>query len=260
MKLLAIVSGRPNGNTQSATELITEDVAALARETGDDFTCEAVNLSSQDFAFCRGCRLCFERGEHTCPCGDNLLGLRDRITAADAIILASPVYVEDVSGGMKNFIDRMAFHCYRPAFAGKLALVLTTSGVGATSHARKTMATALRLWGFSLCGAYNFRVGACLKRDEISARHGKALQDAARRLFTAWKRGAALRPSLYSLIVFTVQQHSWRQKNTASEYTREYWQQKGWLDPKCGYYIPHRRRLAQGFARLAGHAIARFFV
>ena len=260
MKLLAIVSGRPHGNTQSAAALIAEETAALAKASGDEFTFETVNLGSEGLAFCRGCRLCFEKGEQACPCGDSLLTLRDRVAAADAVIFASPVYVEDVSGVMKNFIDRFAFHCYRPAFAGKLALVITTSGVGATTHARKTMAAALRLWGFSLCGMVNFRMGARMKPDEIESHHGVAMRATARRLYAAWKSGAALRPSLQSLIVFTVQQHSWRRQNAPSAYTRDYWQAQGWLDPKCGFYLPHRRRLAQGFARLAGHAIARFFV
>jgi hypothetical protein len=103
-------------------------------------------------------------------------------------------------------------------------------------------------------------MGARLKRDEIRARHGKALQKSAKRLLNAFHRHAALRPSLQSMIVFTVQQHSWRRQNTPSAFTRAYWEQQGWLDPKCVFYMPHRRKLAQGFARIAGHAIARFFV
>lgn len=260
MKLLAIVSGRPGGNTQTAAERIAKEAGALAQASGDDFSFEVVHLSAVNLAPCRGCRLCFEQGEEKCPCKDSLLAVRDRVAAADSVILASPVYVEDVSGVMKNFIDRFAFHCYRPAFAGKPALVLTTSGLGATTHARKTMAAALRLWGFSLSAIVNFRMGARMKPEEIESHHGDAIRASAKRLYTAWKSGAALRPSLYSLIVFTVQQHSWRRQITPSETSRSYWEQKGWLDPKCGYYIPHQRKLAQGLARFAGHAIAKFFV
>ncbi len=259
MKLLIVTSGRPGGNTQTAAELIAENLAVLKQAQGS-LTFETVNLGMEGIGFCRGCRLCFERGEQTCPCADNLLDLRDRIAAADALILASPVYVEDVSGVMKNFIDRMAFNCYRPAFAGKLALVLTTSGVGATRHARKTMMTALRLWGFTLCGDYNLRMGARLKRDEIKKRHEKTLRNAAKRLCDAGNRGRAQRPSLQSLIVFTVQQHSWRREVTPSAVTRAYWERQGWLNPKCAFYIPHRRKIVQGIARLAGLAIAKFFI
>ncbi len=80
-----------------------------------------------------------------CPCRDGLAALRKKLLPADGVIAASPVYVEDVSGTMKNWIDRMAYHCYRPAFAGKLAFVVITSGVGTTGRAAQTMATAMRL-------------------------------------------------------------------------------------------------------------------
>jgi multimeric flavodoxin WrbA len=34
-------------------------------------------------------------------------------------VFASPIYVEDVNGAMKNFIDRMAYNCHRPRFFGR---------------------------------------------------------------------------------------------------------------------------------------------
>jgi multimeric flavodoxin WrbA len=33
---------------------------------------------------------------------------------AEAYVFASPVYVEDINGVMKNWIDRMAFNSHRP--------------------------------------------------------------------------------------------------------------------------------------------------
>jgi multimeric flavodoxin WrbA len=48
---------------------------------------------------------------------------------------------------MKNWIDRMAFNNHRPAFAGKSAVIVTTSGMGSTSHTQKTMQYALMAWG-----------------------------------------------------------------------------------------------------------------
>ena len=49
--------------------------------------------------------------------------------AADGIIFASPVYVNDVSGIAKTWIDRLAYVCHRPAFAGKCAYLIATVGV-----------------------------------------------------------------------------------------------------------------------------------
>lgn len=71
--------------------------------------------------------------------------------AADAIILASPVYVDDVSGITKNWIDRLAHVCHRPEFYGKYAYLLSTTGASSTRHTLRTM-NAPMYWGFTIIG------------------------------------------------------------------------------------------------------------
>lgn len=66
-------------------------------------------------------------GEDHCPLRDDVSEIKKKIDDADIIILASPVYVEDVSGLLKNWIDRMAFVCHRPAVPS--ALVHGTAGL-----------------------------------------------------------------------------------------------------------------------------------
>lgn len=84
---------------------------------------ERISLGQLDLNTCRGCRVCFDKGEEKCPLKDDVLSIRDKMILADGILAASPVYVEDVNGIMKNWIDRMAFNCHRPAFAGKSAYI-----------------------------------------------------------------------------------------------------------------------------------------
>jgi multimeric flavodoxin WrbA len=261
MKVLVIAGGRINGNTQKLAGLIARRMETLARADEKPFEYEVVNLAELGMQFCRGCRVCFEKGEALCPCQDGVAALATKMDAADGLILASPVYVEDASGAIKNWIDRMAYNCYRPAFSGKLASVITTSGVSATSHSQRTMATALRLWGYKLCGRKNFRTGARMTEGDMLIRHGEAIDKQARRLYSGLNNGSALRPSVYSLIAFTVQQYSWRRRGEISNLTQQYWQQKGWLDKGRRFYMPHRRNvIVSGLARAAGLAIARFFV
>jgi len=261
MRILVITGGRINGNTQKMAGLIARRMETLAKADGVPFAYETVNLLDCSLQFCRGCRVCFEKGEALCPCKDGLAALSAKMDTADGVLLSSPVYVEDVGGTVKNWIDRMAYHCYRPAFAGKLACVVTTSGVNATGHARRTMATALRLWGYKLCGRRNFRTGARMTEGEMLIRHAEAMDKTARRFYHELKNGSALRPSVYSLIAFTVQQYSWRHRGEVSDVALQYWKQKGWLDKGCRFYIPHRRNaVITGLARAAGLVIARFFV
>ncbi len=260
MKVLAITAGRINGNTQKAASALINELAALAKAEGVEIKTDIVKLGETELKLCRGCRNCFEKGEESCPCKDSGRDIAQKMREADAIILASPVYVEDVSGTMKTFIDRMAYNCYRQALAGKLAFALTTSGVGSTTHALKTMTGALHLWGFTLSGTLRLRMGEKMSESELTERYGKTLKAAAKKIYSGLKTGAAIRPSVRSLIVFKVQQISW-QKTKEQSITRDYWQEQGWLDSRRTYYIPHRRsRALTAAARIIGRAVALFFV
>ncbi len=69
-----------------------------------------------------------------CPAA--VTGLRDRVAAADGVILASPEYNRGVSGAMKNVLDWLSRPAHDGALKGKncLALVATEStyhGMGA---------------------------------------------------------------------------------------------------------------------------------
>jgi len=183
MKLLLInSSARVGGNTGRVMDLYEEAFSALTRELGVEIETERVNLSRLLLKTCLGCRACFDLGEEKCPLHDELLPLRDRLLAADGYVIASPVYVEDVSGVMKNWIDRMAFNSHRPAFYGKSALLFTSSAVGSTSHALTTMRTAFGTWAIKTLGGLKFRLGAITEPEEIRKRYANRIQRSARRL------------------------------------------------------------------------------
>ena len=56
---------------------------------------------------CRGCGKCFDEG--LCPQDqeDSMEYIRKKILEADLIVLLSPVYLNNVSGAMKTFLDRI---------------------------------------------------------------------------------------------------------------------------------------------------------
>jgi multimeric flavodoxin WrbA len=180
MRILSIVSScRTDGNTGRLTSLIEEQLQKEAEKRNISLEAEQVFLGRQDVRMCRGCRLCFDRGEDSCPLKDDLLSIRDRMLAADGYLIASPVYVEDVNGILKNWIDRLAFLNHRPALCGKSALLIHTSGAGATGHALHTMGSALSAWGCRIAYKTKFRAGALTSIDEIWSAHDKDIRKAA---------------------------------------------------------------------------------
>ncbi|ATW24759.1 flavodoxin family protein [Candidatus Formimonas warabiya] len=261
MKVLSIVSSyRRNGNTDRIVKLVEEQVLFIANLQNIPLELEKVSLGSFDIQTCHGCRICFDKGETKCPLKDELLPIRDKILQADGIITASPVYVEDVNGIMKNWIDRMAFNCHRPAFVGKPAVVITTSGMGSSNHALNTISTALSTWGCHIVSRSKFRTGALMKIDEINARYHHRIKKIAAKLFHAIMDKEVLKPSFYSLVVFRVQQKYWQKAVGQHDlFDFVYWGNKGWLEPHCEFYIPHKAsRIKVNLARLIGDFISRF--
>ncbi len=263
IRILSIVSScRADGNTSRTVSLVENEIEKLAGSKNVSVSIEQIVLSRLDIGICRGCRVCFDRGEDKCPLKDDLLMVRDKMLEADGFIFASPVYVEDVNAVMKNFIDRMAFNCHRPAFAGKSALFITTSGVMSSNHTIRTMAGALSTWGGSTAGRAKFITGALMQKEAIYTKYKNLLRKSAKKLVDSLFNGKAQNPSLFSLIVFCVQQKYWQNtKGYGAEFDYDYWKNKGWLKPGCTYYIPHRASFLKLWAaRFTGRAAAYFFV
>jgi multimeric flavodoxin WrbA len=62
-------------------------------------------LADKRIEFCGDHVFC---GERACPHDDRMAGILEQVYAAERLILATPIYYENVSGQMKTFMDRNA--------------------------------------------------------------------------------------------------------------------------------------------------------
>lgn len=261
MKILALVgSNRKHGNTARIVQLIEARMQALAAQSGTPLEFETLALGELDIQPCRGCRGCFDRGEELCPQrGDDIPLIRAKMDAADGLLLASPVYMDDVSGLVKTWIDRLAYVSHRPAFGGKCACPIATVGGSSTSHTLRTLNAALLTWGYHLVGGAGFKMGALAAPDEM-ARHAGQAARVAEALFCGVAEQHALRPSFVSLLAFRVQQLAW-QREPPGSMDHTYWLERGWLDPACTFYLAHHSHPVKvALAWLAGAVAFRFLV
>ena len=115
MKAIGIVgSPKKNGNT----EILTKHTLKAIEEEGLDT--ELITLAGLDIRPCNGCRVCREDGEW-CPIDDDLFPLYTKIKEAEAIILASPVYLGSATALLKAFMERTGYiSLRRRVFAGKV--------------------------------------------------------------------------------------------------------------------------------------------
>ena len=138
MKIVALL-GSPRSDKNSAT--IANRVTATAAELGAEVS--TYELNRLTYRGCQGCYACKKASEQ-CVLNDDLTEVLAAVQAADAVVLASPVYYGDVSAQLKGFIDR----CYsylksdyltnpKPSRLGpkKLVFVLTQGNPDAESFA-----------------------------------------------------------------------------------------------------------------------------
>ena len=114
MKAIGIVgSPRKDGNT----EILTRHTLKAIEEEGLDT--ELIRLAGLDIRPCNACMVC--RDGEPCPIDDDLLPIYTKMKAADAVILASPVYFGSATALLKALMDRTGYMSYdtRP-FAGKV--------------------------------------------------------------------------------------------------------------------------------------------
>jgi len=108
MKMSVIaVNGSPRKGWNTHTLL---QKALEGAESGGART-EIINLYDIGFKGCQGCLGCKRKGGNVgrCAVKDALTPVLDSIAECDAFILGSPIYIGEVTGEMRSFLERLIF-------------------------------------------------------------------------------------------------------------------------------------------------------
>lgn len=114
IKIIGVCGSPREGNTKFMLETV------LGASNAD---CELVMLKDKKIDPCRACGGCFH--SHECAVNDDMRELYEKLAAADAIVMGSPAYFGNVSGLMKNFIDRCLPLYLAEKLKGKKAALLS---------------------------------------------------------------------------------------------------------------------------------------
>jgi NAD(P)H-dependent FMN reductase len=121
----------------SYTRMALEIVLAGAAELGADI--HLIDLRNYNLVFCDG-----ERDESTYP--QDVFNLRNKVKAAQGLILGTPEYHSSLSGVLKNALDLMSFK----EFEGKMVGLVGVSGgsMGAINalNTLRTIGRSLHAW------------------------------------------------------------------------------------------------------------------
>ena len=121
MKVIAI-HGSPRtirSTTRKLAGLVLEGAAEAGAET------EIIDLCDFRVTPCTACESCSLNG--CCVYEDDVPAIVERMKEADGIVFASPVYIDNVSGQMKVFFDRLADAIHYQLLDGKFGCSVATT-------------------------------------------------------------------------------------------------------------------------------------
>ena len=105
---ILLINGSPRKNMNTASLL--EKAANGARSAGADV--ELVHLYDYEYSGCKSCFACKIKNSRTnglCAIRDGLRPLLEKCLQADAVILGSPIYYDNISGMMRSFLERLLY-------------------------------------------------------------------------------------------------------------------------------------------------------
>lgn len=228
MKITVIHGQSHKGVTYTVTWTVLHHLMSEGDEVREFF------LSKDGPGFCVGCNSCFLKGEDHCLDADKVQPIADAMDWADVIILDSPNYVMEMSGGMKNLMDHFAYRwvTHRPSGAmfHKVGVAISSSAGAPANHTVRSMAKQLKwmcvpkvyLLPF-VCNALGVSDLKPQKRKEMERKAEKIARQIKRRVVHP---RSSLRAKLFFSVFRKMQlapDASWNPTD------RDWWMNQGWL-------------------------------
>ena len=176
MKAIGIVgSPRKGGNTKILTN---HTLKAIAEEGLDT---ELIELAGLDIRPCNGCMVC--KKEERCPIDDDLFPIYTKMKAAEAIILASPVYFGSATATVKALMDRAGYIALNNGrlFAGKVGGPLVIARRAGQNFTFAQLMYWFHISGFFMPGSTYWNVAFGREKGEV--------ENDEEGLTTAWNFG-----------------------------------------------------------------------
>lgn len=211
MKVIAINSSRKNGNTFQ----FLKQIEKILKEKNIEM--EIIHLLDYTIKYCKGCELCLYQNK--CPINDDANKIMDKLRNADGIILSSPVYMRNITGKLKTFIDRTCRWFHRPELIAKPALLLSTTAGSALKSNLNYLEKVAIDWGLHPSNKIGRTVNNLKKEVELN--------EVSNFIDNLFKEKNEYKPSLQQIINFQVQKIL-AQKLLKIDYN--YWKKRGWTD------------------------------
>jgi len=181
MKIVSIL-GSPHGEKGNTGRLLGE---VLKGAESQGAMCEIITLRGDSVKPCLGCDQCHKKGR--CPQDDEFESIKEKMLAADGIILATPNYIFHVSAQLKVFIDRCSSLIHCMALDGKYGASVVTSGGGDEGPIVQYLHDFLMLTGITPVDAVWATTGTTGKYKQLPETWCEQAFNLGRTLVKAWE-------------------------------------------------------------------------
>jgi multimeric flavodoxin WrbA len=248
MKVTAFIGSGRKRHSYNACEKFLQNLHTLG-----NVEYELVRLSDYNLGTCKGCRICFDKGEEYCPYKDDRDKLLGKMNDSDGVIFASPNYSFQVSGLMKVFLDRIGFGFHRPGFFGKTFTSIVVQGIGKGEDIVKYLDFVGKGLGF------NVVKGCCLKTlepmtEKSQQKFDRIIDFQSKKFYAQLVKHEYPSPSLWWLMVFRMGRTSMRKMLDENWRDYTYYRDKGWFESDYFYPVklnPFKKLSGKIFDKLA---------
>jgi multimeric flavodoxin WrbA len=228
-KILAVIGSPRKGETY---RVVSDFEAALKKK--EEVEIEYVMLGKMEFRDCTGCHNCIFKGQEFCRESGKVGELQKRMLTADAVILASPVYNQQVTALMKKFLDYYSYLWHRPEMFGVKFFGISTGG-GMFKDVFRALKMNVQSWG----GIWTGELGVP-HYESLTPRYkekcDKNYKKKAEIFLRAIGDAALPSPGINQLMMFNI----WKMNAVACKGSIavdfDWWTSKGLLDKS--YYYP----------------------
>jgi len=221
MNVIAI-HGSPRtirSTTRKLAGLVLEGAAEAGAETG------MIDLCDFRVTPCTACEGCSFTG--ICVYDDDVPAIVERMKEADGIVFASPVYIDNVSGQMKVFFDRLADAIHYQLLDGKFGCSVATTHTSGGDEVVEYQNHVLNYLGVIAVGGLSVATGGnaeTVDGAEATARAlGKKLVEAIKNGFSDLKQEAEIADNREFFRDIVIGNRDFR----LEEYER--WVRMGWI-------------------------------
>lgn len=231
MKILAIIGSPRKKNSTKIINIIEEEI-----KKRENVFFEYIYLKEIYLGYCIGCGKCMTN-EEGCPLikekDDFFKIIKEKLLNSDIIIFSSPVYSNNVTALMKNFLDRFHYLVFRPMLTEKKAIVLSTAAHTGLKTVLDYLDFTARSWGCHLIGKMGILMTEFNDDNSYKEKITTEINSIVNKIIKVKNNILNRKPDFIDLLIFKDSKeriiNNYKKFGDKMEILYKFWEQRGWL-------------------------------